>query len=302
MSSPDNRELRRRFREQHSLVTRQQLRLLGVTWEEEHRQLERGEWELAQPRVVRLAGARRTLEQALMAACLAGGPTAVASHESAAWLWGIGPVPGHHDITLGRSGSGRVPNARVHRPKNYPEHVLVRAGIPLTNPLRTLVDLGSAVSGDRLHQALDQALASKLVTVEGVEAELSRLGRKGRSGAGRLRLVLMHRGYAGAPNPSVLESRALRLLHEIGVEPIGSEVHLGPEDCYRIDLLLAPRVVLEVDGRAYHLSPAQSRSDEQRRSELRREGFVVLVYTWRDVVYDRRRVALTVLSTVRESA
>jgi hypothetical protein len=301
-SNADARELRRRFREQHSLITRSQLRLLGVSWDEERRQLERGEWELISPTVLRLAGARWTPEQDLMAACLAGGPTAVASHESAAWLWGIGPQPERHAITLGRAASGRVQGARIHRPKDYPEHVLVRHGIPLTNPLRTLVDLGSVVSGDRLHEALDRALASRLVTVEGVESELLRLGRRGRGGAGRLRLVLMHRGFTGAPHPSVLESQALRLLHEIGVEPIATEVKVGPDQRYRIDILLAPRAVMEVDGRAYHASPEQTRADEQRRAELREDGFVVLVYTWREVVYDRRRVALAVLRTVRQTA
>jgi hypothetical protein len=298
----DARELRRRFRDQHSLVTRSQLRLLGVGWKEERRQLERGEWEMFSPTVVRLAGSRRTPEQALMAACLAGGPSAVGSHESAAWLWGIGPVPDRHAITVSRGVSRPVGAARVHRPKDYPEHVVVRHGIPLTNPLRTLVDLGSVVTGDRLHEAVDRALASKLVTVEGMEAELARLGRRGRVGAGRLRLVLMHRGFTGAPNPSVLESRALRLLHEVGVEPLATEVRAGPDGRYRIDMLLAPKLVMEVDGRAYHATPEQSRADEQRRAELREDGFVVLVYTWREVVYDGRRVARAVLRSLRKSA
>jgi hypothetical protein len=208
LSTPDRRELRRRFGEQHGLILRGQLRLLGVSWEEERRQLDRSEWELVSPTVLRLAESRRTPEQALMAACLAGGLTAVASHESAAWLWAIGPLPGRHAITVTRGASARVREASVHRPKDYPQHVLVREGIPLTNPLRTLVDLGSVVSGDRLHEAVDRALASKLVTIEAIEAELARLGRRGRGGSGRLRLALAHRGFTGAPHPSVLERRA----------------------------------------------------------------------------------------------
>ena len=39
--------------------------------------------------VYRLAGSPRSWNQDVLAACMAAGPTAVASHRAAAWLWGL---------------------------------------------------------------------------------------------------------------------------------------------------------------------------------------------------------------------
>ncbi|MBO0732037.1 MAG: DUF559 domain-containing protein, partial [Acidimicrobiaceae bacterium] len=128
-------------------------------------------------------------------------------------------------------------------------------------------------------------------------AELERLGRRGRRGAGVLRAALKRRGFSGVPNPSVLESRLHRLLYQGGVTPIGTEVRLGPERRYRVDAMLCKDVVLEVDGYSYHNSPEQFAEDKRRRQRLRLSGLVVLEYTWADVVHDGRRV----LSEVREA-
>src|SRR5207249_2329613 len=48
-----------------------------------------GRWEEVCRGVLRLAGTRRTHKQMVMAAVLAAGPGAVASHRTAAWLLGI---------------------------------------------------------------------------------------------------------------------------------------------------------------------------------------------------------------------
>jgi hypothetical protein len=48
--------------------------------------------------------------------------------------------------------------------------------------------------------------------------------------------------------------------------------------------------LMEVDGFAYHADPAQVAEDKRRRTRLRLDGFIVLDYTWRDVVFDSRQV------------
>jgi len=58
------RELRERFRSQHALATRTDLRLLGVTAAEERRRRAVGEWELAGPGALRLAGSPQTRAEA----------------------------------------------------------------------------------------------------------------------------------------------------------------------------------------------------------------------------------------------
>jgi very-short-patch-repair endonuclease len=291
MKPAERREVMARFRAQHSLVARPQLRLLGVTAKVEQHRLATGEWYLFDDLpVIALSGARRTPEQALLAACLAAGATAIASHQSAAWLWGLNGPPGRHAITVPRGAFRHRAPFDVHRPTDYPAHVVVRQGIPTTDPLRALVDLAGVVDADALDDAVDVALAKRLLTVEGIRAEVDRLGRPGRNGAGVMRAALLRRGFDGAPNPSVLESKLLRLFHQAGITPIGVEVQAGPDGRYRLDTLLAPNVSAEVDGYTYHSSPEQVAEDNRRRQRLRSQGLEILEYTWRDVTLDQRRL------------
>jgi very-short-patch-repair endonuclease len=178
----------------------------------------------------------------------------------------------------------------LHRPVDYPAQVVSLSNIPCTNPLRTLVDLAGVCLADTLDSAIDRALAKKLLTVEGIQAELRRLARRGRRGVVAVRSSLDRRGLVGAPHPSVLESRTLRLLRQHRIEPLACEVKLGPDGRYRVDIRLAARVLMEVDGFAYHADPEQVAEDKRRRTRLRLDGFIVLDYTWRDIVLDPRRV------------
>jgi very-short-patch-repair endonuclease len=272
-------------------VSRLDLRSLGVTPAEVRHRLATGEWEPAGPNVIRLAGSPRTPQQELLAACLSCGPSAVASHQSAAWMWGLlERCPDRQAVTVVRTGRTRLSRVDLHRPVDYPAHVVTRGHIPCTDPLRTLVDLAAVSRPDTVDAVVDRALAKRLLTVEGIEAELRRLGRHGRAGVAVLRAGLQRRGLIGAPHPSVLESRTLRLLNQHRIVPLACEVKMGPDGRYRVDVLLAPRVVMEVDGLAYHRDPEQVAEDKRRRTRLRLDGIIVLDYTWRDILYDSRRV------------
>jgi hypothetical protein len=291
MKSAESREMQYRFRRQHSLLRRSELRLLGVSARVERAHVVRGEWQRMGRHVIRLAGSPATPEQRLMAACLEAGPTAIASHQSAAWLWGLAPPPDRPAITIGRNSPTRFRGVEVHRPMDLPERVSVRRDIPCTDPLRTLRDLAGVCSPDVLDAAIDAALARRLVSVAALEAEIRRAARPGRTGVGRLRQALARRGMSGAPHPSVLESRVLRLLRRIGIEPVAVEVKVGSDGRYRVDTLLDPRVAMEVDGYSYHAAPELKAEDERRRGRLRLSGIFVLVYDWTEVLRDTHRIA-----------
>jgi len=282
--------MQRRFRGQHGLIRRTELRLLGVTAAVEQAKVAGGDWQRMGRRVIRLAGSPATPEQRLMAACLEAGPTAVASHRSAAWLWGLARCPERPAITVARTLPSRVEGAQVHRPTVLPDHICVIRNIPCTDPLRTLRDMAGVCSAETLDDAIDAALARRLVTVAALEAEIDRSARQGRTGVGVLRQAIRRRGMSGVPNPSVLESRVLRLLRRIGINPIAVEVKMGPEGRYRVDTLLDPNVAMEVDGYTYHAAPELKAEDERRRGRLRLDGTFVLVYDWAEVLRDERRI------------
>jgi hypothetical protein len=117
--------------------------------------VQRGDWIIVHPQVLRAAAANPDPQQRLLAAVLAAGPGALASHESAAWLWDLAPEPSCHSLMVARTSHPEVKGATVHRPRLPPGagSVSFRAQIPCTNPLRTLVDLSEAVAADELDDA-----------------------------------------------------------------------------------------------------------------------------------------------------
>ena len=261
----------------------------------------RGEWDRPAIGIVRMVGASDSPRQRLMIALLEAGPAAVVSHQSAAWIWGILDAPEVHHVTVPLGLYAPRGPFRIHRLKGPVPQASLRGAFPVTNPLRTLVDLAGVVPPDVLDDAIDRAVAKKLVTVAGLKAEVGRLSRKGRKGTGAMRRALARRGLNEGPHPSVLEARLHRLLDSVGIKPIGTEIVAGADGEYRIDVILSDTVALEVDGQASHSTPEQKQYDEQRRTKLRLGGLFVLVYTWRDVTHDGRRVAAECRQALRQS-
>lgn len=290
MKGIDSRRIAQRFRRQYSVMSRSELRALGVTARAEAARVAQGEWDRPAAHVVRLSGSRHSPEQDLMVALLECSPYAVASHRSAAWLWGLADVPDAHEVSIPFGAGWRRGSFTVHRVKDVPAEISFRSDIPCTNPLRTLVDLAGVVSSAEIDDALDRAVASRLVTVDGVRAETERLARRGRKGVGAVKAALRRRGLVAAPNPSVLESRTLRLLRSGGIMVQSVEVVVGPHGEYRADVGLDPMVLVEIDGHVFHSTPEQKAYDERRRAEIRMGGTFLLVYDWRAVSYEGRRV------------
>jgi very-short-patch-repair endonuclease len=291
------------FNYQLGLATRGQLLEHDVTPDQVRAAIGQGRWARAAPGVYALANWPDDPARRILAACLA--TNGVASHASAAWLWGLlRYAPVRLSVTVhdrqnptrasgNRQQLGSVfssPRVTVHRSRDLLDgSVSTRLGVQVTNPLRTLVDMAADARPDLLDEAVDNALATRLVTVEGLMAEAGRLRRPGRRGPAPLLKCLEGRGFVGAPSPSVLESRALRLLNKAGIAIVRCEAVVD-EGRYRLDIELEGHVFVEVDGYGYHWSPEQKSRDDARQNSLRLLGFKVLVYGWRDIVQEPRRM------------
>lgn len=284
------RELARRFRDQYGFVSRAQLYALGIGSAATLYRVATGEWELLSRKVVRLAGSTPAPEQALLALCLAAGPGSVAPHRSAAWLWRLSDPPEQHEITVPRNCSARALGAQVHRPRSFSAHIVTLRQIPCTEPLRTVIGLAAVTAPDELDAFVDRALGIKLVDLDGTKAGTGRAAMRGRPGVEAARAALTWRRSAGLAQPSVLEPKTLRLLQGARIKPAGLEVKAGDDLEYRVDIYLCPGLAMEVDGYAYHRSSEQMAADTRRRNRLYPSGTQVLVYTWRDVIYDGHRV------------
>ena len=227
------------------------------------------------------------------------------SHASAAWAWGLLRQPPELTEITVRRGERDV-QARagiaVHRLSDVDvAQAVQRNAVLVTNPLRTLVDVAGTVVPRDVTEAVDTALAKHLVSIAGLEAEIARLSRPGRTGVGALRSHLRQRGFIGAPEPSVLESHTLRLIRSTGFPDPSVERRVGEDGEYRLDFTWDDVFyAVEVDGYAYHFSPEHQQRDLNRRNKLRRAGWTLDVYTWMDVMKEPSRVAKEVTATYRQ--
>src|SRR5436309_1937758 len=74
---------------QQGLLERSQAIALGISPQQIDRLVRSGRWRVAHAGAYVIGGAPPSRHQSLMAAVLAAGPDAMASHRAAAWLWGF---------------------------------------------------------------------------------------------------------------------------------------------------------------------------------------------------------------------
>ncbi len=218
-----------------------------------------------------------------MAAVLACGPTAIVSHRSAAVLWDMLPNVG---VRRGRTptvdiivtaGSRERPGVRARSIQTLqPEEVTRRKGIPITTPARTIYDLASTATPRGMERAYAEALERKLTTPGKVRAILR--DHPHRPGTLRLR-ALLDRGKPRRTR-SEAEERFLALVRKAQLpKPAVNRVISG----YEVDFLWRKaRLVVEVDGFAYHSSQRAFEGDRRRDAVLAAAGLRRMLKKGRD--------------------
>src|SRR6266508_3582771 len=161
-----DRELGRIAAGQHGLVTFGQAREVGLSRHQIHDRVESGRWRRTRIGVFVVSGAPATWEQGALAAVMAAGCEAVASHMSAAVLWGL-PNCLHenvYEVSTPRPRRVRHRGMRVHRTVRFldMEHTM-RKGIAVTTVARTLVDMSGSMSVEQLGIATDYARRENLL-------------------------------------------------------------------------------------------------------------------------------------------
>jgi very-short-patch-repair endonuclease len=282
---------------QHGLVERSQVLGLGLSEPALRHRVATGRLVRVHPGVYRVAGHVATRPQRLLAACLAAGEGSAVSHRAAAEEWSL--ADGFHDIVEIVTPRARWPRLRhvaVHRSTDLrPDHVTVRHGVPVTKPVRTLVDLG-AVAPWTVPDALERGLTAKLFGLAAADAVLDDLGSKGRTGVGVFRRALDDRALGRDVPESILEVRMARLIRRRGI-PMPAYQHWVTPDV-RVDFAYpALMIAIEVDGFGVHGTPEATSADFVRQNRLVGLGWTVLRFTWRQVVKQPDQVARDVLVT-----
>ncbi len=211
-----------------------------------------------------------------MAAVLACGERAVASHGTAAALWEIHPEPeGPVDVTIigGRARHAGIRTHRTHR--LHPADATVVHGIPLTSVARTLLDIAADLVPRCLAGVLERAQIKRLITKHEIEATLDRSPR--RAGSRDLRALIAERRFTR----SEAERMLVKLLRAAKL-PRSAFNHVV--EGFEVDAVWrVERVVLEFDSYEFHATRAAFERDRRRDAILTRAGYLVLRTTWREL-------------------
>lgn len=266
-------------RAQHGVITRDQLVAAGVSSHQVAYRVKTGRLRRIH-RGVYGAGPVPTARERLMAACLACGAGARVSHWSALELRDLvaprerAPI----DVSVDGASRRRIAGVRVHRVRDgRPGDVHVHDGIPVTSPCCTLIDIAGLASASELERIVARAERAGLVTLDHLRAAL--VSHPNRRGIRALRALLASGGRA--LTRSEAEVIFLRLIRRAQLpDPETNVVVLG----YEVDFLWrSERLVVEIDGFAFHRARHSFERDRRRDAELTASGLRVLRITWRQL-------------------
>lgn len=268
---------------QYGLAELGQLAAAGVRRHHVDSRIASGHLERVRPGVFVIAGTPRSFEQAVLGAVLAAGAHAVASHTTAAAIWGL-PFIENEVIELStfRPHWARMPGVRAHRTIAFLacEHT-VRRKIPLTTVARTLVDLSGSFSVAQLGRMADRALRKGTLRLDDLRKCVAGLAPARGRHPTRIASVLRRRLRGYEPGDSDLEMRFVRGLVAAGLpEPVlQHRITVGTRR-YRIDLAYPEvKVAIEIDGWEYHGTRTAFDEDRARANDLVVAGWRVLRFT-----------------------
>ena len=247
--------------------------------------------------IYRFSGTPEHWEQRLYAACRATG--GVASHKSAARLWGISYVPAVRlEVTVPANQVVRLAGVVAHRSNRLlPAHVTTYAGIPVTTGARTLIDLSAVLGDETLERAVDDALRRGVTTIDELRRCFEDLAGRGRRRIAHLRPLLADRGAGFHPAANDGELRVVRWVVEAGLpKPVQQLWVVAEGKRYCLDYSYpAWKVGFEWDGWDNHGMRRAFDYDRGRRNDLELAGWLMLQFTsrmGRQVVVDRVRKAI----------
>ncbi len=201
---------------------------------------------------------------------------AVASHGSAAYLWGLYRyTPETIDVTAPirrrQKREFRVHFSSILAPEDRGE----REGIPVTSVPRTLLDLAIRARPKQLDRLLERAEELHLLDLLAAEDVLNRAG--GHRGRGRLRRALALYQPDPAFTRSRFEKRFRRLVHAAGLPAPSMSFNLAG---YELDAYWPEhRFAVELDLFETHGTRAAFERDRVRQEELKLLGIEMMRVT-----------------------
>jgi predicted transcriptional regulator of viral defense system len=266
---------------QHGVIARFQLLKMGLHRREVGYRLDVGRLHRIHRGVYAVGHAVLTADGRYMAAVLAGGPGAVASHQSAAAIHGIRQDNGATiHVTVERALHPRR-GLTWHRSPIAPDEVTVVGGVPVTTVPRTLFDLATALGQRQAERAMHEADVRRLADALSLQDIVERYPH--RQGISAARAVLAQRQIA--VTESELEEAFHAFLATTSLpmptfnEPLFIDGRWLRPDC----TWQRERLIAELDGRSVHDTDRTYETDRERDRQLLVAGWRVVRITWRQL-------------------
>ncbi len=186
------------------------------------------------------------------------------------------------EVTVPRSRSLARPDLVVRRAELAVDDRTMVAGLPVTSVLRTIMDVARHATLDEAVVVADSALRMGVLSrhqlAQAVDATAGPRAR-------RIRRALL---LVDESSGSALETRARVLMHLAALPAPVPQLVIRDEKgqfVARVDFaFVAARVVVELDGFAFHRDRDSYRTDRAKANELARLGWRLVRLTWEDVV------------------
>ncbi len=291
----DLEQLRRLAADQHGLVSRSQARANGFDRWAIQRMIASGRLTTVTPRVLRIGGSATSPWQSVMAGVLDVGYDAVASHLTAAVLWGLPGMkaePVH--VAVSRVLRRRQPAAAtIHHLTRIPaEQRLILHDIPVTAPPLTTLLVCGTEGAHRAAQVLDHFLGAGLVTVAETWDLVDALSRQGRNGLCDLRKLLNDREDGATAPQSNNERRFEYIAASNGITTLRRQVDIRVRSWIgRVDYCdCEVPLIVEIHSERYHTSWSQRRNDAIRIGKLEAAGYTVVIVWDHEIWHSPDRV------------
>jgi very-short-patch-repair endonuclease len=282
-------------RKQGGVVSREQLLGLGFSSKGIEWRLARGRLSRVMPGVYAVGRSELGPKGRWMAAVLAAGPGAALSHSSAAAFWGFGKERrGGVEVSAPTSSGRRRPGIRLHRrPCLHQDDITVHQDMPVTTPIRTLVDLAAVLPAISLERAVNETDKLNGPNPEALRTALERY--RGQRGVAKLRTLLDRRTFRFSD--SDLEIWFRPLARAAGLpEPLTKRWVNGFEvDFFWPDLGL----VVETDGLRYHRTPSQQSRALRRDQTHTATGLTPLRFSHEQIKFEPDYVRANLASVGR---
>jgi very-short-patch-repair endonuclease len=170
-------------------------------------------------------------------------------------------------------------------------------GIRVTSAARTLLDLAAVLPPYLLERAIAEAQVRRLARRRELVDQLER--NRGRRGSRVLRRVLDLDG-GPALTRSEAERRLVKLIRAAELPMPEVNARVGR---YEVDFLWPQhKLIVEVDGFAFHSPRASFERDRARDATLAASGYTVLRVTWRQLVQTPETVIARVAAALAARA